>query len=108
MLAVRIAISRFTNEHFPGWVECLLVDVHGRTWKFVEKVPVVSTEDLWSDSEYPREGVIACTVLASKVDEQGRQVLTIDTRAPYYIESVDGATVFEVFADQLSGDEASV
>jgi len=106
MLAVRIAISRFTNEHFPGWVECLLVDVHGRTWKFVEKVPVVSTEDLWSDSEYPREGVIACTVLECKDDSQGRQVMTIDTKAPWFVESVEGATVFEVFADQLSDDDS--
>jgi hypothetical protein len=53
MPAVRMTISKFIDERFPGWVECHLVDVHGRIWKFHEKVPVISTEDLWSDSEYP-------------------------------------------------------
>jgi len=45
MSAVRVTIAAFIDEYQPGSVECSLVDVHGRTWKFNEKVPVVSSED---------------------------------------------------------------
>jgi hypothetical protein len=98
MTAVRVSIVAFIDEYQPGIIECWLVDVHGRTWKFHEKVPIVSAEDLWTDSEYPRPGSIACKVLESKLDPTGRQILTIET-----IESIDGVTVFEVFAEQLEG-----
>src|ERR1700722_2651927 len=47
------------DEWQPGFVECSLRDAQGRTWKSIEKVPVVTTEALWSDSEYPRPGVFA-------------------------------------------------
>lgn len=104
MTAVRVTISRFIDESFPGWVECWLEDAQGRTWRIHEKVPVVSTEDLWVDSEYPRPCLIACTVLGRKSDASGRQIVTIDTMRPWAIESTDGVTVFEVFAEQLEGD----
>jgi hypothetical protein len=101
-----VTISRFIDESQPGRVECLLVDVLGRTWKFHEKVPIVSSEDLWTDSEYPRQGSIACTILAREADAEGREVVTIDTKNPWAIEGPDGTTVFEVFAAQLEGDAA--
>lgn len=106
MPAVLVTISRFTDEGFPGWVEFLLVDVQGRTWTFNEKLPVVSTEVLWTDSEYPRQGSIACTILSRKADEAGRQIVTIDSDRPWGIESTEGSTVFDVFAEQLEGDDA--
>ena len=86
-------------EWQPGIVECSLRDVRGRTWKFIEKVPVVSLEDLWSDSEYPRRGATACKVVGRDFDSSGRQIVMIQT-----IESVEGNPVFEVFADQLEED----
>ena len=101
MTAVRVTISRFIDESFPGWVECWLEDVHGRRWKFNEKVPVVSTENLWTDGEYPKPGGIACTVLRQTADQLRRYVVTVDTVGT---ESVDGCTVFEVLAEQLEGD----
>ena len=81
-------------------------DVDGRQWKFHEKVPVVSAEDLWTDSEYPRTCAIACTVLQRKAHASRRYVATIDTGSPWGIESVERCTVFEVFAEQLEDDVA--
>ena len=105
MPSVAVTISRFTDQNFPGWVEFLLVDAHGRTWKFEEKVPVITTEDLWTDSEYPRQGSIACTVLSRSVDASGRMVVTIDTSRPWGIECTDGSTVFDVCVEQIDGDD---
>lgn len=101
MLAVRVTISKFVDEIQPGWVECLLVDVSGQAWKFRVKVPVVSTESLWSDSQYPKPGLIPCSVLRRNADRAGRQIVTIDTSTPYLIESTDGVAVFDVFEEQL-------
>jgi hypothetical protein len=98
MRSVRVTIAAFIDEYQPGIVECWLTDVHGRTWKFHEKAPIVSAKDLWTDSEYPQTGSTACRVLESKRDPTGRQILTIET-----IESVGGVAVFEVFAEQLDG-----
>ncbi len=106
MIAVRVTISRFVDESFPGWVECWLEDIHGRIWKFNVKVPVVSAEDLWIDSEYPRPASLACTVLERKSDSTGRQIVMIDTNMPWAVESIDGVAVFDLLADQLEGDTA--
>jgi hypothetical protein len=103
MTFVRVSIVAFIDEYQPGFVECWLVDVHGRRWKFHEKVPIVTAERLWADSEYSQPGLVACKVLESRSDSSGRQVLTIDTKTPWAVRSTEGATVFEVFAEQLEG-----
>jgi len=107
MIEVRVTISKFIDESNPGWVECLLVDVEGRTWKYREKVPVVSAGDLWVDSEYPRPGTIACAVIGQRVDASGRQILKIKMSA-WTVEGYDGGTEVEVFGDQLEGDAADL
>jgi hypothetical protein len=101
MLAVRVTIAGFIDEQQPGWVECNLVDAHGKTWKFNEKAPVVSNENLRSDSEYPKQGSIVCTALHRQVDGAGRLVVTVDMISPWGIESTDGSTIFDVYAEQI-------
>jgi hypothetical protein len=106
MTAVRATISKFIDESFPGWVECWIEDSQSRTWKFHDKVPILSADDLSVDSEYPQPGLIACTVLEYKSDSFSRRIAVIDTSRPWGIESTEGTTVFEVFADQLEGSNA--
>jgi hypothetical protein len=103
VLEVQISITAFIDEYQPGIVECRLVDAHGKTWIFHEKIPVVTTQDLWTDSQYPQPGLVACTVLERKSDSSGRRIVKIDTSRPWGIESTDGVSVFEVFAEQLEG-----
>jgi hypothetical protein len=91
MIGVQVQIVRFADDAQPGWVECHLLDAHGRCWSFLEKVPVVTTAPLDHQSHYPQPGIIACEVLAWHGG-----IARIDTTRPWGIESTDGETQFEV------------
>ena len=103
MLAVRVNISRYVDESFPGWVECTLVDAYGYDHVFVEKVPVVTKAHLDSASSYPQSGVIACVVLDLGISQSddGRRLVHIDTQTPCGVQSLAGRSRFDVFPEQL-------
>jgi hypothetical protein len=101
MTVVPIKVVRFADEHQPGWVECELLDATGHRHTILEKIPVVTREDLWRDSEYPCDGVVACEVVSTWVDEQGRSLTSIDTSRPWGVESTAGITQFVVFSETL-------
>ena len=99
---LRITITRFIDPHQPGWVACTLTDVYGALHTFHEKIPVVTPEPLDENSTYPQQGVIACRVVSTHVDDAGRTVVTIDTATPWSVESTEGMTQFKVFEGQLT------
>jgi hypothetical protein len=101
MKAVRVVIRKYVDPANPGWVECTLLDAAGREVRFVEKVPVVTEADLGPDSPYPQTGVIACEVLETRQDAEGRELATISTVKPWGVESAEGETEFEVPCEQL-------
>lgn len=101
MKVVRIEIVRVTDHSFPGWVECCLIDVHGRHWSFIEKVPIVLKSYLDDATSCPQSGVIACEVISRRREADGREVVTIDTARPWHVEATGGETRFEVGAEQL-------
>jgi hypothetical protein len=101
MTSVSVEVTRFVDDHFPGFVECTLTDAHGQVHTFVEKAPVVSTESLVANSKYPCAGVIACTVEADFTDPLGRKLARINTEHPWNIESSSGETKFVVASTQL-------
>jgi hypothetical protein len=103
MPAVAVRITRFVDDHFPGFVECELVDAAGVSHIFVEKVPVVTTEELSSSSCYPCAGLIACQVLAQWADADGVWHSRIDTSKPCGVESSAGVTEFVVASSQIVG-----
>ena len=100
MLGVKVNISRYADDSFPGWVECRLVDALGHQHVFVEKVPVVAPH-LDAASSYPQSGVIACIVLGSRESDDGRQLVHIDMQTPWGIESLAERSRFDVFPEQL-------
>lgn len=100
MLGVVIEIRRYVDDAQPGWVECGLTDAAGQSWLFIEKVPIVTTEDLDADSRYPRPGIIACQ-LVERRREDGREVAVIDTELPWHVEATTGETRFVVSSEQL-------
>src|SRR3954470_6959617 len=102
MNTLTVTILRWVDDWQPGWVECALNDARGRTHLFREKAPAVSAEDLSSATAYPRTGIFACEILSRRVDEGGREIVTISTEKPWGCESTEGAAVFEVLAEQLS------
>ena len=102
MQGVVIEISRLVDDHFPGFVECLLIDSAGEKHVFVEKAPVVSGE-LSSTSTLPAAGAIACVVESEWQDHEGRALVNINTEKPWGVESSAGQTRFVVLASQLVG-----
>lgn len=102
MLAVRVEITRYTNDSNPGWVECRLTDAANKHWTFEEKVPIVTDEYLDAKSDYPRAGVIACKLVKRSRDENGREIVSIDTEEPWHVETSDGVTRFDILAEQLT------
>jgi hypothetical protein len=91
VVGVQVEIVRYVADSQPGWVECCLIDVHGRRWSFVEKVPIVTQAALGASSTYPQPGVIACEVVG-----RAGGVASIDTANPWGIKSLEGETRFEV------------
>jgi hypothetical protein len=101
VVGIRVLIVRFVDAAQPGWVECQLEDVLGRRWLFIEKVPVVSTEDLDQNSRFPRPGIIACEVLERRRDENDHETIVVDTERPWHIAASSGETRFEIRPEQL-------
>jgi hypothetical protein len=101
MLGVRVSISRYADDSFPGWAECRLVDALGHEHVFVEKVPVVTEANLDAASSYPQSGVIRCVVLGAAESDDGRQLVHIDMQTPDGVESLAGTSRFDAFPEQL-------
>jgi len=101
MPAISITISRFVDEHLPGFVECELIDAQGERHTFLEKVPIVTRETLWSSSSYPRSGSIPCLVEENWQDESGQLVVSVSTELPFHVESVAGQSNFVVLASDV-------
>ena len=95
MKALKIQVIEYIDDWNPGWVKCEFKDVHGKTWSFIEKVPVVSIEALDSKSNYPIETYIECEVIS-----QSSNVVTINLEKPLGIIAED-QTIFDVFEDQI-------
>lgn len=101
-----IQIDRFVDDHQPGFVECSLVDAHGTKHLFLAKVPVVTAENLASDSAYPKQGVIACQIESESKNPTGQTLLQINTKLPWHVEFTSGETRFIVQAGQVRTDSA--
>jgi hypothetical protein len=102
MHGVRVSILQYVNDDQPRFVECRLIDVTGRAWHFVEKVPVVTTADLNAQSSYPQPGIVACEVIDTRRAADGTTVVTIDTDRPWGVAAVAGETRFDVAAELLT------
>jgi len=102
MHEVKVTVTRFVDTYQPGIVECVLTDASGISHIFIEKVPIVSDQKLWIDSDYPCEGGIGCTVLERLVGQDGEPLVRIDTALPDHVESSDGKTVFVVGAREVT------
>jgi hypothetical protein len=102
MPAVAVSIVAFVDPAQPGFVRCVLRDAFGTEYAFVEKVPVVSLDDLDSHSRYPRPGSIECEVVDRWRDGAGRPLATIHVRgiAP---DGDPSRMTFDVIEDQIRG-----
>ena len=65
------------------------------------KIPIIRTEPLDENCEYPRPGFVACEILSRSKDEQGQELVLVSTKQPWGVESNEGLTEFVVPASQL-------
>lgn len=77
MTCLRVDIVGFADESFPGLVHCDFADANGNRHKFIEKIPVVTTQDLWSDSTYPQPGLMPCERVECLEDGKGRALACV-------------------------------
>ena len=101
MTKIAVDITRFVNSEQPGWVEFNLLDAFGKTHTFIEKVPVLTTQDLNEKSIFPVSTVITCETIKKWTDENGRHLLQINTENPWNLESTTGDTKFIVEASKV-------
>ena len=99
--ANKVEITRFHDSGQPGFVELAFTDAVGRAHRFVEKVPVVTTDDLDESSPYPLPAAIDCRVVARGVNDVGDRIITVDTSLPWAIASITGESTFVVRPEQL-------
>lgn len=100
-VTLQVQVERFVDDHQPGFVACVLIDADGRRHEFIEKGPVVSDANLWSDSLYPQAGFLGCCIEREWTDNAGRRLVRVNTEEPWAIESVAGETVFTVCEPQI-------
>jgi len=94
MIGIRILITRYiSDDPQPGIVECELIDAAGVKHYFTEKTAIVTKDFINADSDYPREGIIACEIVNQ---EFGPDVIEVGTERPWYVESTEGLTRFRV------------
>ena len=77
MTCLRVDIIGFVDESFPGFIRCAFEDANGNRHTFIEKIPVVTSEDLWSDSVYPQQGVVPCEKVETLDGGSGLACITI-------------------------------
>ena len=100
MACLRVDIVGFADASNPGFVHCAFTDANGDRHTFIEKIPVVTTQDLWIDSTCPQPGVIQCERVESLLDDSGRSLARVRI-API---SPDYAEPFIVLESQLVND----
>lgn len=103
MLNMKIEILKIIDSSsYPGWVECLFVDAWGNSHIFNEKIPIVTCEDIDSNSKFPQDGFIRCKLLKERVDDNGRKIITVSTENPDHVEAINGVNEFDLLSCQLT------
>lgn len=94
---LRCEAIAWIDEDWPRRVRVRLVDADGRTWFFVDKVPIFFVDDgISPGASLPRPAFVRCCVVGQQED----QVLVVST-LPDHVEAEDGTTQFRVRPNQL-------
>ena len=95
MPSLRVQIVRFVDEEpQPGIVESQFSDAQGELHSIIDKVPLFTSDVLWSDSEYPQPGSMECRVIERISDSSGN--LARISIEPYHFELTNESSEFVV------------
>jgi hypothetical protein len=97
MPSLLVEIVRYTEECFPGWAECRLIDAGGRDWRFLK--PRARLRTTREDDLLPAVGRIDCEVL-----ERLEGTALVSTAFPRGIKSLDGENHFRIPLSALIED----
>ncbi|UWZ82590.1 hypothetical protein [Occallatibacter riparius] len=91
---IRVEIVEFVDSGQPGWVACTFRDADAKLHRIIDKIPLFTAENLWSDSTYPQPGIIECRVLERIPSPSGNLVrISIE---PYHYELTDEQSEFVI------------
>jgi hypothetical protein len=100
MPRLRVQIVRFVNkEPQPGIIESQFHDVAGASHAVIDKVPMFTTANLWSDSHYPQPGYIECRLL-ERIPSKSENLARISIK-PYHVEWTNERSEFVVAVGDL-------
>ena len=88
------ATQLIDNSAYPEIVLCEFIDANDNRHKIIEKWPVISSEKF--ENVFPKVCFIGCTVVEKKFESY-----IVDTGQPWYIESEEGKTIFEIHKSLL-------
>jgi len=97
MPSLLVEIVRYTQECFPGWAECRLIDAGGRDWRFLKPRARLHTPN--QDDRLPAMGRIDCQVL-----ERDGGTALVSTALPRGLRSMDGENRFRIPLSALIED----
>ena len=97
MPSLLVEIVRYTEECFPGWAECRLIDACGRDWRFLK--PRARLRTPAQDDRLPAMGQIDCEVL-----ERLDGTALVSTAQRRGIKSLDGENRFRIPLSALIED----
>ena len=90
---VKVEILKIIDVSFPIFIEFELIDINGKSYHFIDKVPVVSDD---YDLVPPCIGYMRCNII-----DETENTFIIDTTLPDDIESTNGEHTFEVYKEQI-------
>jgi hypothetical protein len=92
---------RFVDaEPQPGIVESQFRDAEGDVHSIIDKIPLFTTADIWSDSDYPQPGFIECRVIERMKGPGGNRArIDIET---YHFEWTNEKSEFVVSEAELT------
>lgn len=88
------AMKLIGNSTYPEIVQCEFYDYAGYLHTFIEKWPVVSSEQF--DNVFPTECFIGCVIV-----EERQNTFIVNTEEPWDICSEDENYIFEISKDLL-------
>jgi hypothetical protein len=89
------AVRWVSDEPQPGWIEVVMTDAGGRLWRFFDKPPIFSAQNITRDSSFPIPVIIRVNII-----EDG-DPLTVSTGVDG-VESEEGEFRFQVTSSAVS------
>lgn len=103
MIELKVNIIRIIDFSFyPGICEAILEDAQGKEHHFIEKIPIVTAEDINLNTNFPVQGGIRGEII-EKLDN----MFKVSIEIPDHVESTEGISEFLVDESKVSFRESN-